>query len=47
MKLDYEELFTQALVNLINTYGGSIETVLDECGIANEDVREQIKEDFG
>ena len=46
MKLNYEELFTKALANLIDTYGGSIESALDECGIVNEDVRNQIKEDF-
>lgn len=47
MKLDYAKLFTQALANLIDTYGGSIETALDECGIVSEDIRKQIKEDFG
>ncbi len=47
MKLDYEKLFTKALANLIDQYGGSIETALDECGIVNEDIRNQIKEDFG
>ena len=47
MKLNYEELFIKALANLIDTYGGSIESALDECGIWNEDARKQIKEDFG
>ena len=47
MRLDYERIFVQALANLIDQYGGSIEAALDECGIADEDIRNKIKEDFG
>ena len=47
MELNYQTIFMIALSNLIDTYGGSIEIALDECAITNEDVRKQIKEDFG
>lgn len=47
MELNYEELFTKALSGLIDRCGGSMEEALDESRIFDEEIREQIKQDFG
>lgn len=46
-KLDYEKLFYQAIAEMIDSNGGSLETALDDAGIYDNETREIIKEEFG